>query len=190
MRFAYVFLFISIILWILPLFKQYKTEYFVYFLILALTDPLVLVFLKLFHIVGNRFIVFVALLLLWSLITNTKIKRLLLLSALPVFIIAVSYSLENKLIVGLGCAVHLIILGVIATNLLNRLLHTQTLNFFLSLLILYELIYVLKYLAIILNNETGAMSAFIGSVSQIILAVLFIFINIDSKEFLFVRKKE
>jgi hypothetical protein len=190
MKLVYIFFFTSIIFWITPLFKQYKTEYFLYFLIIALADPFTFVFLKLFHIIGNRFIVFFALLLLCSLTTNIKIKKLLLLSTLPVFVIAVSYSLNNQLIMYLGCIIHIIILGKIIMKLLNRFFNSQSLNFFLSLLFLNELVYAFRYLAVILNNESGAMNSFIGAISQIVLAVFFAFVNINTKEFSFARKKE
>lgn len=190
MRTALILASISIVLWILPLFKQFKTEYFLYFLILSLTDPIKLTLIFLFHLGPNRFSWVVALFLLFSLIKNSKLKKVLLCVSLAAFIISVSFKINTNIFMKIALAIHIIILGKITEMFFNRLLSSQSLNLFLSLLLFYELIYVFKYLAAILSFESGGISWIMGSVSQFIFAVLFAFININTKDFSLVRKLE
>jgi len=87
-----------------------------------------------------------------------------------------------------ACGIHIIILGRIVMNFLNRFFDFQSLNFFLSFLIFYELINVFRYLALILNFESGVVSSYIGGVSEFLFAILFAFININTKEYSFQSK--
>jgi len=90
----------------------------------------------------------------------------------------------------IASAIHIIILGKIIEIFFSRILKSQSLNLFLSLLLFYELIYNFKYLAAILSFESGGISWFMGTVSQFIFAILFAFININTKDFSLVRKLE
>ena len=190
MRTAIILLTISIILWVLPLFKQYKTEYFLFFLILSLTDPVKTTLGLLFHLISNRFSWVVALLLLSSLIKNLKLRKILLWVSLGAFVISISFKLDSNIMLKIALAIHIIILSKIIEIFFNRILSSQSLNLFLSLLLFYELIYVFKYLAAVLSLESGSVSWIIGSVSQFIFAILFAFININTKEFSLKRKLE
>jgi hypothetical protein len=142
----------------------------------------------LFHIAGNRTTFVVALLLLSSFITNQKIKRVILIFSIIVFVISISLNFSKILLFYLACGIHLIIFGIIIMNFLNRIFNSQSLNLFLSLLIIYESIYIFKYVAVIFNNQNGSISWFVGSVSQFLFAILFAFININTKDFPLLRK--
>jgi hypothetical protein len=176
------------ILWIIPPFKQYKTGYFIYFLILAFADPVKLVLQLLFHLKSNGITLVVALLLISSLITTIKIKRILYSVSLIVFVLLIFFGSYNKLFMCSACVIHIIIFGRIIINLMNRFFHLQSLNLFLFLLIFYESICIFKYIAVIFSNETGPISWIIGGYTQMLFAVLFAFININTKEFPILRK--
>jgi hypothetical protein len=190
MRIALIILSISIILWILPLFKQFKTEYFLFFLILALADPVKTTIGFLFHLIANRFSWVVALLLLSSLIKNLKLRKILLWVSLAAFVISISFKFDSNIMLKIALAIHIIILGKIIEIFFNRILSSQSLNLFLTLLLFFELIYVFRYIAVVLNIESGAFSWIFGGVSQMLFAILFAFININTKDFSLLRKLE
>jgi hypothetical protein len=190
MRTVIILISISIVLWILPLFKQYKTEYFLFFLILALADPVKLPLSFLFHLVANRFSWVVALFLLSSLINNLKMRKILLWVSLAAFVISIAFKFDSNIMMKIAFAIHIIILAKIIEIFFNRIFKLQSLNLFLSLLLFFELIYVFKYLAAILSFQSGGISWIIGGVSQMLFAILFAFININTKDFSLVRKLE
>ncbi len=69
---AKIIFFISIVAWFFPLFKQYKHNYFYYFLILALTDPISYLLVKLFRFDVERSLLIAALLMVFSFISFYK----------------------------------------------------------------------------------------------------------------------
>lgn len=188
MTIFYIIAYTSMILWIIPPFKQYKTEYFFYFLILALADPVWMISLKVFHLLLNGRSLVLGLLLLSSLITTVKLKRIMYLASLIIFILSISFSFDKNLYMYSAFVLHIIILGKIILNLLNRIFYSQSLNLFLFLLIFYESISIFKHLAVITNNQTGPISWWVGGMIQLLFAVPFAFININTKEFPIHRK--
>jgi hypothetical protein len=188
MTVSFIITIISIILWVLPLYKQYKTSYFVYFLILSLADPVKIFMILVFRLGPDRFTWEIVLLLLVSLIQNKKIKWVLTGISIIGLVLSLFYKFDKNTLLYLTFAIHIIIWGNMILLLLKRMVEFQSLNLFLSLLVLYELITIFRYLAIILNNESGGLSNYIGGICQFLFAILFTFININTKDFAFLPK--
>jgi len=190
MTIPFIFIYISIILWTFPLYKQYKTRYFLYFLILSLADPVKIFMLFVFQLGANRFTWEIVLLLLVSLIQNIKIKWVLTGISIIGLILSVFYKFDKNTMLYLTFAIHIILWGNMILLLLKRMVEFQSLNLFLSFLVLYELITIFRFLAIILNNESGGLSNHLGGISQYLFAILFTFININTKDFAFIPKEK
>jgi hypothetical protein len=188
MKIPLILIYISIILWIFPIIKQYKTEYFLFFLILAIADPIKLLLYLFFHLGSQRFSWITALFLITSLITKARTKLTLFTVSLIAITISFLYKIDITVMMLISCLLHIVILGIIILNLFNRFVITETLNLFLCLLILYESLNVMKYLAYLSSYDAGAFSWFVGGVSQYLFALLFTFINISTKEFHFISK--
>jgi hypothetical protein len=183
-----IIIYISIVLWTFPLYKQYKTRYFVYFLILSLADPVKLSLFFLFHLGFQKLSWVIILLMLISLIQSRKIKLVLIGISIIGIVLSLSFNFDKNTILYLTFAIHIIIWGNMILLLLKRMVEFQSLNLFLSFLVLYQLITIFRYLAIILNNNSGGLSNFIGGICQFLFAILFAFININTKDFAFIPK--
>jgi hypothetical protein len=188
MHIPIILVYTSIILWIIPIFKQYKTEYFLFFLILAISDPLIMLFYLFIHFNAQTFTWVVILFLITSLTTKKRKRQTLLVVSLIAMTISLLFKMDITVMTFISCLLHLIILGIIIVNLLNRFLITQSLNLFLCLLIVYESINIMKCLVFLSSNNTGIFSWYVGVVTQFIFALLFTFININTKEIHFIPK--
>jgi len=188
MNIPLILIYSSIILWIFPIFKQYKTEYFLFFLILAIFDPVKMLLYLFFHLGAHRFGWVTALFLITVLTPKIRIRNALLVVSFIAMAISILFKMDTTVMMLISCLLHLVILGIIIVCLLNRFLITQSLNLFLCLLIVYESINVMKYLIVLSNNETNALSWYVGGVTEFIFALVFTFININTKEFAFIPK--
>ena len=188
MHIPIILVYTSIILWIIPIFKQYKTEYFLFFLILAISDPLIMLFYLFIHFNAQTFTWVVILFLITSLTTKKRKRQTLLVVSLIAMTISLLFKMDTTVMLFISCVLHLVILGIIIVSLLNRFLITQSLNLFLCLLIVYESINIMKCLVSLSSNNTGIFSWYVGVVTQFIFALLFTFININTKEIHFIPK--
>lgn len=78
---------------------------------------------------------------------------------------------------------HCILIFIFVSNLFKELSEKKIINLFLSLLVLYEFVTVMKLIAIILNLHQGTINYYLGGIMQIIFGILFSFININTKGF-------
>jgi hypothetical protein len=188
MHIPIILVYISIILWIFPIIKQYKTEYFLFFLILAVADPLTALFYLFIHFNPQTFTWIIILFLITSLTTKKRIRQTLLVVSLIAIAITLLFKMDITVMMFISCVLHIVILGIIIVNLLNRFLITQSLNLFLCLLIVYESINIMKCLVFLSSNNTVIFSWYVGVASQFIFALLFTFINVNTKDFAFIPK--
>ena len=190
MQIQFILIYISIILWIFPIFKQYKTEYFLFFLILAAADPLIILVYQFIHFNAQSFSWVIILFLITSLTTKKRIRQTLLVVSLITMTISLFlFNMDTTIMMIISCMLHLVVLGIIIVNLLNRFLTTQSLNLFLCLLIVYESINIMKCMIYLSNNNSGTFSWYLGVITQYLFALLFTFININTKDFAFIPKQ-
>lgn len=172
--------FFSMLIWLMPPIRQYKTQYFTFFVILAFTDPIIFSVYKIFGIQTLKFYPIITFLLVISL---SNIKRKILWLATSGVIIILTYINRNDTVnLYYLCIVLLfIILFLIISKLMLMIIQHKILNVFLSLLLLYSLINVLKFIAVALDLYQGSISFILASFTQIFFGISFSFITINTK---------
>ena len=172
---------ISIVIWLFPLIKQYKTEYFYFFLVLAIADPLMFAIVLIWKITAQITAPFFLLILSGSL----RPKKLLWLPFALIFLFIFVWFIKesNNALLLTGSIGHLIIFMMIISRLIDQLNKRQLLSGFLVLLSIYELINVLKVLIMVTDLLHGITQFYIASFFQILFGLLFSFISVKSSRF-------
>ncbi|MCL4548069.1 MAG: hypothetical protein M1495_05830 [Bacteroidetes bacterium] len=172
---------ISIIVWLFPAIKQYKTDYFYFFLVLAVADPVVLLLGFVLRLTAP----FTAPFLMLMQIGSLRPKKLLWLPFALIFLLIFVWFIKesNNALHLTGSIGHLIIFMMIISRLIDQLSSRQLLSGFLVLLSTYELINVLKVLIVITDLMNGITQFYIASFFQILFGIVFCFISIKSSRF-------
>ena len=173
--------FTSGLVWIFPVLKQQKTRYFNYFFLLMLTSGSG-VFLQLIHFYPTYFFPGFIILALATLIRN-KLKFLFYALGIAAMIYVPIFNISFPVFLWISAATLMATFILILSDLLQTMAKTMSVNIFLVLLSLNALIEVLKFFDIALSLENGSTYYTMGELLSIVLAVVFCFININSKSF-------
>lgn len=173
--------YISSIIWIFPVFRQRKTEYIKYFIVLAVADPLGMLLYRLTHFPIQIYAFFVIALMLSALSPPKYHLKNAVLSMIASILLWVC-TLNSVLIHGFDSILLLAIIVLLCIRFVKKLI-IKKVNLFLALLIFYNIISFLRMFSIVLNYEQGAISSIIGNAFQIIFGILFTFINVNTKNF-------
>lgn len=173
---------LSILIWLVPPIRQYKTQYFTFFVILALFDPILYSIYLIFGIQSLRFYPIMTFLLIISLSNN---KKQFLWIATSVVILILTYINQNDSarLYYLCIILFSVILYQIINKLMQIIIQQRLLNLFLSLLLFYTLINELKFLAMALNLYQGVISYYLATFTQIFFGIIFSFITITTKNY-------
>ncbi|MEW6508778.1 MAG: hypothetical protein AB1432_13645 [Bacteroidota bacterium] len=167
----------SIVLWLIPPIRQYKTNYFFFFLILAFIDPLVILYSKItFQNVPLSFYIFTNFLLFISLLDTSSIKRnwFLVFSGLVVLIGIVIYSnftTSQSLIILI--AIQFLILTAILKKFIVNFALNKKINLFHLVLILYILTIITKFFNVLTSFSDATAFFIITTIAQIIFGFYF-----------------
>lgn len=176
------------VIWLFPPVKQYKTEYFFLFIVLALGDPLMVSLTLIWGIIGQFTGPFVILMMIASL----RPKKLLWFPfAFVLLLILIWFVREsNNALLLIATIGHVIVFMMITSRLIDRLNKRLLLSGFLVLLSIYELITVLKILVVVTDLLHGITQFYIASFFQILFGLLFSFISVKSSRFDFKLVKD
>jgi hypothetical protein len=173
--------FASIIVWILPAIRNYKGEFFDFFLILALIDPIALLygFITKTSIPVWLTVLFVYLLII-SLLSEEKIKNLkYILIFFPLFFVVLIPFLEKKhllITIIIECSiVFLFFLKFLIVDYVNN----KRIKLFFLMLVFYELTVILKFFNIIIGFADAYGFYFVTSIAQIIFGLFFSIVRED-----------
>ncbi|NJD22586.1 MAG: hypothetical protein FIA82_07955 [Melioribacter sp.] len=174
---------ISTAIWILPPIKQYKSDYFYFFLILAFLDvmqPVVFFFL---HMDPRHVAIIFLLFLISSLPSSHKQRYFFIILGIFTSVFFLGFSFQNSTLTLIRMAMHVIIVIILINSFVKYTLKVKAVNLFLIILITYELITVFKFIAGILSFEEGAFSYVIATFIQIFFGIAFLFISFKTKDF-------
>lgn len=174
--------YLSILIWLVPPIRQYKTQYFTFFLILALSDPILYSIYLIFGIQALRFYPIMTFLLIIS-FSNIKKHFLWITSSLVILILTYIFNNDPTRLYFLCIILFTVVLFQIINKLIQILIQKRLLNLFLSLLLFYTLINELKFIAIALNLSQGSISYYLATFTQIFFGITFSFITITTKNF-------
>lgn len=172
--FPFIIAALSSLFWIFPAIRNYKTKLFLYFLILAVSDPVAIIAIFLFKGLSTTFYLFSALLLFASLKIFFSSKKLYL-TVLALFFLmsvaAVFFPINIRYVVNMieHMSVAFIFIGI----LLSYVATTSKVKGYHIILVLYELSIILKILFIILNVELGLGYFYTTTIFEMFIAVFF-----------------
>lgn len=167
--------FAGIIVWILPAIRQYKTEFFDFFLILALIDPITIIYGLITKTSLPTWItVFFAYLLIISVLSEEKIKKLKYLLIIIPFLFVLSIPFLNKQnFFWILLAENIIIFIFFLRFLIIDYVQTSKINMFLFMLCFYEMTVILKIFNLIIGFSNAFTFYFITGMAQIIFGFYF-----------------
>ena len=166
-------LYASILFWLFPIFRQYRGNFFVYFLILALSDPLALLCVAVFNVQPTLIHSIAAILLYYSINTvRQKFKRLWLLNLIIVvsFVIASLLHLSHLFLV---LIFHFLILLIFIKKSMIMLYQFGEFNLFYLVLIFYEITVIINVIVFISGTEIGILYHYITLAFQFLIAIFF-----------------
>ncbi len=183
MKIPYIISFLSMCVWIFPPFKQYKSDFFYFFLVLAISSPITVAVGFLFKISPQILSVTFTLLVISTLMSYCKHRYFFIILSIFWIIISLSFSFHKNILTITFIGAHIFIVIILINSLMKYIQETKAVNLFLILLITYELINILKYIAGILSYERGAISFYIATFIQIFFGIIFLFISFKTKDF-------
>ncbi len=173
----------SIIVWALPPFKQYRTDYFYFFLILAFTSPFNIIIIYLLRISPLLIAVMSSFLLISSLMSYKKQRYFFVILSIISFVISFGFSIHRNTLIILLILTHIIVVLILINSFIKHLQETKAVNLFLILLVTYEFINIVKFIAGLLSFEQGAISYHLPSFIHLFLGITFIFVSLKTKDF-------
>jgi len=165
----------SIFFWLLPPIRQYRRKYFYYFLILALSDPFNLLYVKLIGF--PLFITYstAGFLLLFSITypaTKNNIKKTIFIQ-LPLMLILILGTIYFHSLLYLVLISHFLILLIFIRSLILPIYLRDQINFFYVALVFYELSIVVNIAMVLGESEIKVLMFYITISFQFLLAIFF-----------------
>jgi len=169
------------IVWIFPAFRQFKSNLFYYFLLLALSDPVALLFLFLAKIETGITHSVVGILLFYSiefnwknLLENWKFNLMVLIVFVSAF-----FMLPEIILFVLIC--HLLILSKFMKYIIIRLHGLGEINCFYLVLVFYELTILVNLIVFISETNIGYVLHYITLSFELLIAIFFIIFKNDGR---------
>ena len=180
MYLAKIIAYISILVWLLPPFKQLKGGYFLYFLISGYSDPLVILLGEVFRLNPYYTHLLIAFLLSISILFySKKLNSKWIASLILLLILSLWLGNKNTIFIPIIIFRFLIILQLLI-SFSNEFLLKQRINIYLSVLIFYEITIILKYAAVGCNYSLGIYFYYLTSVFGMLICLFFIFYNLQN----------
>jgi hypothetical protein len=180
MYLAKIIAYISILVWLLPPFRQLKGGYFLYFLISGYSDPLAILLGEVFRLNPYYTHLLIAFLLSISILFySKKLNSKWIASLILLLILSLWLGNKNTIFIPIIIFRFLIILQLLI-SFSNEFLLKQRINIYLSVLIFYEITIILKYAAVGCNYSLGIYFYYLTSVFGMLICLFFIFYNLQN----------
>jgi len=173
--------YLSVVVWLIPPIRQYRTRYFLYFLVLALSDPINISSFYIFHTgiwTGN---VLTSCFSLIALLKRQRIKKNL--TPIAAYIFIVFYLMYNTNMNGMriltGINMFLILL-MFVNDFVVSLKYHASINLFYIAVLLYNIANFIKVIFSFSHVKTGFIYFYITTFFQIFIAVYFSFFNVKN----------
>ena len=173
MSVALIIIYLSVIVWLFPPFRQYKGNYFFYFLVLSLSDPTSLFLVSQFKVPNNIIHSVSGYGLILSLIVISKTFKTnvkLTVSVSIIFIFCLMY-IENSLYIML--IEHVIILVIFIKRAIIPVFLDRIINLFYCALLLYEMSIVLNLALLVGGGSILYLIHYVTLFFQILIAIFF-----------------
>ena len=175
----YIIAYISILFWIFPAIRNYKTDLFFYFLVWAIADPIVLLFPS-FGIKLFSFFAALTFLSLKIMVKNKSFYNIFLIFILALNLWTAFFS-KNILYLTLAFE-HIIIAFIFAARLLAYVAFNSKVKVFHIILFLYEVSLVMKLILFVFDVKTGLSYYMLTNIFEMTIAIFFsIYKETDNK---------
>lgn len=178
----------SIFVWIFPPIKQYKTDYFLFFVFMAVLGTGGYLLGMLTGVRSNNFYPASFLFLLYSL-SSYKQKYFILAAAFMSLFIFPIIKPGDGWLMGIPALINLIMLIIMLSRIVTDLSNKQEVNLFKVLLFVYVSIDLMKQFVYAVMVAPGYKYYKIGVAAQVLFGIAFCFVNDKTKIFK-VRVKE
>ena len=181
MSIAKTVIYISIVFWLLPPFRQFRCNLFYYFLILAIADPIALFFLKVLDFSPHIVHPIAGLLLFYSINPSKSVLKRFW--AIHVIFIAgflfYFFYFENPLYLTL--IMHLLIFLKFVRMVMTEVYNKHDLSIFYLALIFYELTVIINLLEFTGSSDIRVVIYYMTLSFQIVMAIFFTIFTEKSK---------
>lgn len=185
MNLALTILYISTIAWVFPIFRQYRSNLFYFFLFLGICDPLSMLAVTIFHIKNELIAVIIAPILFYAI--NIDRKKPFSINKSEIFVFILAYSLlfilkdYNIILLILHT---LITIRVIYKNIIELHLN-QKVNLFHLVLAFYMISSVASLIIYLNGNFQGLVLFYTNLAFQTLIAIFFSIFNEDNPKLTF-----
>ena len=178
----------GIILWILPAIRHFKSNFFVYFLMLALMDPLILIIYEFSGLqFSNSIFTLFSYVILLSLLERQALNKYLIIFLTPGVAILVGALATNYLSQEtwrfLIILIHFMIFSIILKLYAFKQTSEGTLSIFYIVLLFYELTLLFKFAVVTLGFANATGYFIITSFVQIVFGLFFSIVREDNTRF-------
>ncbi len=184
MKIYFVIASLSMLFWIFPAVKQYKTELFWYFFIFAFTDPVkVIINLQIKHVSNNLTYVLSSFLLMLSVLWSFKNKKSIRILIAVVLSLALFSFFSNRIFTyNLMISIHVIITYFFIKRTFMFTANSGKVNIFHLILLLEEISIILKMSAMLISLKPGLNYYVATTAFQILIAIFFTLYREDNKK--------
>lgn len=184
---AEIILILNVILWLLPPIRQYTGRYFLYFFILAISDPVNILLIKFLNVdpFKTHFVISLILLLIVINLGKRVPYYQLIISILVVIIL---FYQNNKIFEVLIFVIHICIFFYFCLIIIQYYYAKEKLILFHFALLFYEMTVALKFIFLLINFKSGLVDFYITNFIQILLAIYFCW-DIEEKPKIVLLKK-
>lgn len=179
--------YLTIVVWLFPPIRQFKTNLFVFFLILAILDPINLAFGYIFKVpIPGLFWVLSVYFLLLAIVGREVMmqNKVVLIVLLCICFVPTVLGLELMINFSIMVFLYLIIFVFRLKELILTYVHNKVVNIFHIILLFYLLTLILKVLGIILGFANATAYFFITSIFQSIFGFYFSIFREDNPRFI------
>lgn len=190
MLFSYIISYLGTIIWLLPIYKQRKTEYFHFFLILGVSSPISLIAYYTIHLVPTNISLASTIMLITSLFPKFYKKYIYSIIILTVFFLIASASNDYLQIKQIGTVIgQSIMLLIIANRLLKGILKDNILNIGLLLTVFFLFTAIMKYVVIIIDPKSGELFFYLTTAVVFIVPITLAFMSINDSDYKIRKQK-
>jgi hypothetical protein len=184
MYLAKIIVYFSVLIWLLPPFKQIKGGFFLYFLILGYSDPLAFLFLKLCNLnpIWTHFVI--AFLLILSLMYYNKTLKLKWVVSLILLMILFLWQGNKDTIILPIIIFRFLALLQILIALAKEFQIKQKWSLYFLILLFYELSVILKFVAVDIHYNPGIYLFYLTSAFEILICLYFTFFNLENSPYI------
>jgi hypothetical protein len=178
--------YLSLFIWLFPPIRQYKKRLFFFFLVLAVTDPIVFVFQTILHnALPQLFSLFVSYCLLVCLLEKSTIKKYkywIIVLAIILLVVSFIYMLPMNIYLSVLFSVQILIFIVIMKIFILEYVAKGKLSIFYLMLVLYQLTMLLKFYNYLAGFTDAGAFFVITTIAQNFFGLFFSFVRENKQE--------